>query len=260
MHFSNAVVLTALAAGSASASQLGKAHNHAARHVEIMKAHHEHRRHDRRDVAGALTTLSASATSLLNKLGALPAAANPGANAPYAVDSTAGTPSCAFSNEFINQSEDDVILTIWGPAGSWVNAVAPQVTHEIPSNGTQTFCFPNGWSGAWAPIYPNTTMVNGQISDTWGEGTFAPPYSVVDVSREVNMQGRPMAIHGPSCISDMDTCVFKCDSGNVCLTGYSLVNCATGSQPGANFGTYEGAASGGCGGMGQSAHLTTYLG
>lgn len=103
-------------------------------------------------------------------------------------------------------------------------------------------------------------MVNGQISDTWGEGTFNAPYSVVDVSREVNMQGRNMKIVGPQCTSDMNTCVFKCKTGNVCLTGYELVNCATGSQAGANFGWYDGAASGGCGGMGQGANLKTYLG
>lgn len=104
-------------------------------------------------------------------------------------------------------------------------------------------------------------MVNGQISDTWGEGTFVPKYSVVDVSREVNLNGRSMSIVGPTCTSDMNTCVFKCGGGAVtCLTGYELVNCATGSQEGANFGTYNGAPSGGCGGMGDSANLKTYLG
>lgn len=104
-------------------------------------------------------------------------------------------------------------------------------------------------------------MVWGQISETWGEGTFGEQWSTVDVSREVNMNGRPMKIVTPQCVSDMDTCVFKCSNGeSSCMYGYSLVNCATGSQPGAGAGSYEGAASGGCTGMGSSAALKTYLG
>jgi len=166
-----------------------------------------------------------------------------------------------FTNEFINQSEEDLVLTVWGPAGSWVNAIRPQLTLSIPHNSSQTVSFPVGWSGAWAPVFGSSKLLNGQIFDTWGEGTFNPPYSVVDVSREVNMNGKSMSIVGPQCTTDMNTCVFKC-AGDVeqCLTGYELVNCDSGSQAGANFGTYEGAASGGCGGMGNSAALKTYLG
>lgn len=167
-----------------------------------------------------------------------------------------------WTNEFINQSGNDVIVVCWGAMGSWVNAVQPQITISIPAGGSKTVSFPDGWSGAWAPFHPGQSqLVNGQISDTWGEATFAAPYSVVDVSREVNHGGKSMQIVGPQCTSDMNTCVFQCQGGlNTCTTGYELVNCATGSQPGANFGTYNGAASGGCGGMGNGANLKTYLG
>lgn len=167
-----------------------------------------------------------------------------------------------WTNEFINQSGNDLVLVVWGPLGSWVTAVQPHITVSIPAGGSQTVSFPDGWSGAWAPFHPGqTSMVNGQISDTWGEATFQAPYSVVDVSREVNYGGKSMSIVGPTCTSDMNTCVFQCQNGlNTCLTGYELLNCATGSQAGANYGTYNGAASGGCGGMGSSANLKTYLG
>lgn len=168
----------------------------------------------------------------------------------------------AFTNTFHNQYTQDIVLVIWGPAGSWVNAIRPQITVSIPTNSSKTISFPIGWSGAWAPIYPDSKLINGQISDTWGEGTFSPPYSVVDVSREVNMNGRSMKIVGPTCTTDMNTCVFKCvaGGGNSCLEQYELLNCATGSQPGANYGMYGGMPSGGCGGMGSSANLQTYLG
>ncbi|KAG9695757.1 hypothetical protein KCU95_g238, partial [Aureobasidium melanogenum] len=53
-----------------------------------------------------------------------------------------------------------------------------------------------------------------------------------------------MSIEGAQCVSDMEQCVFTCDSGDSCEFGYTLENCS--SQPGAQSGTYAGAASGGC--------------
>lgn len=256
MRFStSALVLGTLAVGQASAATMyhGKLHNHAARHSEILKAHHERRDLDRRD----LNILSAVASSHLLGLGFKALGLNP--------TSQGNTPWIGqdgqFTNEFINQSGEDLTMVIWGPAGSWVNAIQPQITVSIPHNSSQTVSFPVGWSGAWAPVYGDSQLVNGQICDTWGEGTFSPPYSVVDVSREVNMNGRSMSIVGPQCTSNMDTCVFKCaDGSSSCLTGYQLYNCDPKVQQGANFGTYDGAASGGCGGMGNGANLKTYLG
>ncbi|KAK5937348.1 hypothetical protein PMZ80_010355 [Knufia obscura] len=258
MRFSSsALVLGTLAAGQATAASMyhGKQHNHAARHADILKAHHQGRSLKARDTS----LLSAVDGDMIKNLGFSASGLNPTSASglsPWIGDDG------QFTNEFINQGEEDLVLAVWGPQGSWVNAVTPQLTISIPSSGSKTVSFPIGWSGAWAPVHSGSQLVNGQIFDTWGEGTFAPPYSVVDVSREVNMKGKSMAIHTPQCISDMDTCVFKCSDESVeqCLTGYELVNCATGSQAGANFGTYEGAASGGCGGMGDSAALKTYLG
>ena len=102
-------------------------------------------------------------------------------------------------------------------------------------------------------------MVNGQISNTWLEHTFGP-YGVVDVSREVNMAGHGISTVGPTCTTNMDTCVFTCPSGqNSCWTEYLLLNCENGSQGGANYGMYGGMPSGGCGGMGSWAALKTTL-
>lgn len=165
-----------------------------------------------------------------------------------------------YTNDFQNNSTEHVILTIWTGATSWVNANKPQITVSIPPGAVQTVSFADGASGAWAGVYPSTKLVMGQVSETWGEFTFSGIYSTIDVSREVNMAGRGMRIETPTCISDMATCVFVCTDGtNTCMYNYDLINCAIGSQPGANIGTYSGKASGGCSGMGTSAKIKTYF-
>jgi len=165
-----------------------------------------------------------------------------------------------YTNEFTNSSPNPIYLVIWGPAGSWVNVNAPLITVGLSPGQSTTISFANGASGGWAGVYPDTKLVNGQISNVWGEYTFNGLYSTVDVSREVNMNGNSMSIQTPNCLSDMNTCVFQCTGGaTTCLTGYALVNCATGSQPGANYGTYAGAPSGGCGSIPAGAKLVTTL-
>jgi hypothetical protein len=162
----------------------------------------------------------------------------------------------AYTNNFVNAAGQDLILAIWGPDMSWVNVNQPLVTLDLPAGASQIISFASGSIGAWSAIYPDTTTYYGQIVNTWGEYTMSP-MGVVDVSREVNMSGHPMSIVGPQCTADMDTCVFECSSGNSCMTNYELVNCQAGSQPGAQYGTYGGFPSGGCGGLGNSAALTT---
>ena len=161
-----------------------------------------------------------------------------------------------YTNEFSNTSGEDLILVCWGSQGSWVNAVVPLITVSIPSGGKTTLSFANGNSGACAAIYSDTELVNGQICNTWLEHTYGPT-GVLDVSREVHMNGHSIEAVGPSCTTNMDTCVFVCDSGDSCLTGYTLKNCANGSQAGATYGQYDGADSGGCGGLGNAAKIAT---
>jgi hypothetical protein len=157
--------------------------------------------------------------------------------------------------KLVNNAADDIIVACWGPDASWVNVNQCSITISLPKKTFQTISFGNGQIGACAAIYPDTVLVNGQVHNTWIEFTMSN-IGVVDVSREVKMDGHSVSVSGPQCVTDMTTCVFVCDSGNSCLTGYSLLNCAAGSQPGAQYGEYEGAASGGCGGLGESAALT----
>jgi hypothetical protein len=165
-----------------------------------------------------------------------------------------------YTNDFQNNSTENVILTIWTGATSWVNANIPQITVSLAPGAMQTVSFANGVSGAWSGVYADTKLVMGQISQTWGEFTFAGIYSTVDVSREVNMAGRGMRVETPTCLTDMATCVFVCTDGtNTCLDNYALKNCAIGSQAGANYGTYGGKDSGGCSGFGATGHIKTFF-
>ena len=198
-------------------------------------------------VASLLEADSATLTSLGCQLGVNAASDNGGVFL-----GTGGT----YQNEFTNAAGEPVILVVWGPDASWVNANKPLITVSLAAGESTTVSFASGSIGAWSAVYSDTTMVDGQISNTWGEYTFSPE-GVVDVSREVNMSGHSMSVVGPECTTDMDTCVFVCTSGNTCLTDYALLNCAAGSQSGAQYGTYGGMASGGCGGMGSSATFQT---
>ncbi|RDI84966.1 Nucleolar GTP-binding protein 2 [Venturia inaequalis] len=244
MQFTTAFALAALSIGQAAAGTLNHRHFHmrSAAHAPIAEV-------EERDI------LSTLASSLISTLG-IQAGTNAAANNGGVWLGKDGD----YTNDFINNSTEDIVVAIWGPAGSWVNAIKPLITVAVPSKSTKTVSFANGASGAWAAIYPDTKLTQyGQIGQTWGEYTFAGQWSTVDVSREVLMTGRGMRIETPKCVSDMETCVFVCDSGTTCLTGYTLKNCAAGSQPGAQIGTYAGAASGGCSGMGDKAALKTYF-
>lgn len=161
-----------------------------------------------------------------------------------------------YTNEFTNHAAEPLVLTVWGPQGSWVNAVQPLVTHSLAVGASITLSFAAGQSGAWAAVYPDTQLSMGQVANTWGEYTMSPD-GVVDVSREVNMNGHGMEIVGPVCTANLKTCAFQCKGGAAsCWLEYELVNC---SGPGAQSGTFYGAPSGGCGGLGTGAALKTSL-
>ena len=162
----------------------------------------------------------------------------------------------AYRNQFVNDADEDSILVLWGVAGSWVNAVPPTITVSLAAGADTWISFADGVSGAWAAICPDTQLVNGQTSNTWGEFTFKK-LGVVDVSREVNMEGHAMSIGGPTCTSNMDIHVFMCSSGTICLEDYFLQNCEETSQVGASNGLFNGNPSGGCGWEGASVTLTT---
>jgi len=244
---SSLLALAALTIGQAAAGILNHRHFHARRdaHASLEVS----------DISKRNVLAAADAT-ILTTLGFVSCGINAvtnngavwlGADGPY-------------TNDFQNNSTEPIILTIWTGATSWVNANQPQITVSLPPGSLQTVSFANGVSGAWAGVYPTTKLVMGQVSETWGEFTFSGIYTTVDVSREVNMNGRGMRVETPQCLTDMATCVFVCTDGTTtCKDNYNLVNCAPGSQPGANFGTYGGKASGGCSGMGTSAKIKTFF-
>ncbi|RVX73270.1 hypothetical protein B0A52_02912 [Exophiala mesophila] len=244
MRFSiNTLVLATLAASQALAASIGHQHT---------VLHNHARKHDHAPIEKRAAAITAADVSRLSALGVLSTGVNSETNNGAVWLGSDGQ----YTNEFTNNSGEDLILVIWGVAGSWINVIQPHITASIPAGQSIWVSFADGASGAWSAIYSDTQLVNGQASNTWGEFTFGQ-WGVVNVSREVNMSGHPLSIVGPSCVTDMDTCVFKCSSGNVCTFDYILVNCDNGSQPGANYGYHEGAPSGGCGGMGSSATLKT---
>src|SRR5256714_8961716 len=105
-------------------------------------------------------------------------------------------PGDAYTNTFTNNAGEHLILVIWGPDASWVNADHPLVTMDLPASSSQLISFASGAVGAWSSIYPDTVMSNGQISNTCGEYTMSPD-GVIDVSREVNMNDHGMSIVVP---------------------------------------------------------------
>ena len=181
-----------------------------------------------------------------------------------AQDSSAGVwigAGGAYTNEFTNHYSADIILVVWGPSASWVNTHTPLITVSLTAQGgSSQISFAEQEVGAWAAVYPDTPLVNGQVANTWAEYTFTSS-GVIDVSRLVNGTGYSMEVIGPQCTTNMDTCVFTCTAGSSCTTGFVLENCATGSQPGVQEGLYEGTDSGGCGWNGaRSASFKTSFG
>lgn len=241
------LVLGALAIGQAIAGPFKHTHFHAKKEAEPLNL-------ESTVVKRASALSEAHSTKLLSEM----AFKSLGVNA----DSNNGGvwlgDDGAYTNEFTNESGEELILIIWGPHASWVNVHPPLITVTIANGSSTTVSFASGQTGAWSAIYEDTEMLNGQVSNTWGEYTFSP-MGVVDVSKLPNMQGNKMTIVGPTCVSDMEQCVFVCKTGDICMYDYELVNCSPESQPGAQYGLDYGAPSGGCGGLGESAKLYTYL-
>lgn len=255
MRCSIATVLATFLAGQAAAASIKHGHQHlhtkkeaqpSAAEVYVKRNFYINKEISTNTRSSGITArqselITSTDIEKLTSLGALAGlnAVAAGASAWIGTDGT-------YSSSFTNNAGDAVILVIWGPDGSWVNVGAPLITYSLAPLATVTISFAEGLSGAWSAVYPDTEMVDGQVSNTWGEFTFTPS-GVVDVSREVNMSGHGMVINGPQCTADMDTCVFVCDSGNVCMTDYSLLMCDNGSQEGAQYGLFDGFPSGGCG-------------
>lgn len=164
-------------------------------------------------------------------------------------------PQGPYTVAFVNKAPETVILVLWGPGGSWINAHRPLVTYPLPPDASVTISFPDGSSGGWAGVYADTVAVNGQIFNTWGEFTFARSDTTYDVSRLVNMQGHSMSIRGPQCTSDMNTCVYVCSdrTAKSCWFDYELINCDARDGGGTGQDPSTGDPAGGCHGVAGAA-------
>ncbi|MCJ1392782.1 hypothetical protein MMC18_005653 [Xylographa bjoerkii] len=257
MLFSTAIlVLATLVVDSAIAGPLrrGHEHFHAKKTAEFAALEVNLEKRDANNAAVDFGTLYADQVTMLATLGVNGTGVNafgrdvPGNSGVWLGDDG------DYVNEFTNESGEGVVLLVWGPAASWVNKFPPLIALNISPGSSRNVSFATGTSGAFSAIYSDTTLVMGQVSNTWGEYTHTTN-GVVDVSMEPNMSGHGMSINnGGGCTTDMKTCVFQCTSGNSCWQEYALVNCANDSQKGAQYGLDDGMPSGGCGNIGTHAN------
>lgn len=222
--------------------------------------------HEKKDVASDMVSdlmtevnsLMTDAVNVLTKMGAKAAvnSLTPTANS-WVGKATTGN---AVVNTIVNNAGKDAYFACWAEK-SWVNDYAPTVAVMVPNgkNMTISHAIAQGGAtntGACAPVFNDTELVNGQISQSWLEFNWlASEYgsSTFDLSMEVNMQGHNMSIVADKCTSDLNRCSFHCVDPNAksCMAAgsYTLKNCAAGSQVGATAGQWGGADSGGCQGI-----------
>lgn len=208
---------------------------------------------DNKSTASTSTTSSTSnfdASSLVSKIGIGSQGQNAQANNGACWIGSDG-PNV---NTVKNAASGQIVLVVWGPLGSWVNANAPLITYGLNPGGSVQISCSTGYSGGMSAIYSGTTLSPyGQVDNTWVEFTYGQ-YGTVDVSREVNMNGNSVSVVGATCTTDMNNCVFVCNSGTTCgaANSYTLKNCGP-----SNGGQSDAAAqNGGCF-MGSNAMVTT---
>ncbi|KAK2590416.1 hypothetical protein QQS21_011903 [Conoideocrella luteorostrata] len=171
---------------------------------------------------------------------------------------------------FTNKAESPVVVILWDfpyndYEASFMNVRHPKISYSLPNqNDTVNISIANGISGGWSALINRETQLKfGQISNTWGEFTTGR-YATVDISREANMQGTTMSVRtSAGCVSDMDTCVFVCKTGDTCGESgtYALQNCQPGSQAGATYGNSgRSDPSGGCQGWSYGGQLQIIIG
>jgi hypothetical protein len=161
--------------------------------------------------------------------------------------------------EFINdRSNEDMLLSCWqahGFSGMSINVNSPDILVKIPAGKSLELSFKEKIPAACAPVYPSTVLAQfGGINNTWWEVTFGKD-GAFDVSRNINMNGDSISSKGSKCVSDMETCVFKCKNGkDTCEAGtdYDLFNCNASGGGGGGYDPIMAGTGGGCS-MGQES-------
>jgi len=159
-------------------------------------------------------------------------------------------------NTVTNGAGVPIIVVVWGASGyaaSFMSSgIAPYITYGLAAGASTTISCADV-SGGMAAVYPDTTLTSfGQIGNTWVEFTWGS-WGTVDISKEVTMSGHAVSVSSPVCTTDMNTCVFVCNSGDTCGAAgtYTLKNCS-----GPNKQSDAAAMNGGCL-MGPGAHVST---
>jgi hypothetical protein len=132
-----------------------------------------------------------------------------------------------WKTEFTNDGSGDMVVFCWkadGYSGMSLNVNLPAISVGLKQGESVTVSFAPNVPAACAPAFSDTKMANfGGVCNTWYEATFGQ-MGAFDVSRNVNMNGNGISAKGSKCVSNMDSCVFKCQDANAssCETGYTL--------------------------------------
>lgn len=121
-----------------------------------------------------------------------------------------------YTATFKNNAAQDIVLVCWKDMGFTINTIQPLLTVKLPQGKAQKVSF-GSVSGACAPAYKGMAKSTfGGPKETWFEYTFGGGFPTFDVSREPNMQGLSISATAQksTCVSDMETCVFKCKNGS----------------------------------------------
>lgn len=154
---------------------------------------------------------------------------------------------------FTNDDNSDAVVYCWkanGFSGMSVNVNVPEVSVGLKAGENVTLSFAPNVPAACAPVFSDTKLaLFGGWDNTWWEVTFGNS-GAFDVSRNVNMKGNRISSKGSKCVSDMETCVFKCKDPNAlsCEAGtdYDLFNCAASNGGGGGYDVIMAGTGGGC--------------
>jgi hypothetical protein len=152
---------------------------------------------------------------------------------------------------FTNDHSDDAVLYCWkadGYSGMIIKDNTPEISVGLKAGQSVDISFAENVPSACAPVFADTKLAMfGGVDNTWWEVTFGQ-YGAFDVSRNVNMNGNTIASKGSKCVSDMETCVFKCKDSSLasCETGYDLYNCNAAGGGGGGYDVVMQGTGGGC--------------
>jgi hypothetical protein len=155
----------------------------------------------------------------------------------------------AWGMEVTNTGSNEAVYYCWqakGFDGMSINKWVPDISVGMKPGQKVKLSFAANVPAACAPASAaNSLAMFGGVDNTWAEVTFGQ-WGAFDVSRNVNMKGCNISMQGSKCLSDMETCVFKCDSGDSCEKGYDLHNCGASNGGGGGYDVKMQGVGGGC--------------